>query len=56
MRASICIWGLALFFGTVETAHYGWNMAAKSDAEMICDGIALVIFALAFATSAIEKR
>lgn len=35
-------------WGLIETAHYGWNLTAASDAEMICDGIAFLILALAF--------
>lgn len=31
-----------------ETAHYGWNALPQSDAELICDGIAFLIFALAW--------
>jgi len=27
---------------------YGWNFTAQSDGEMICDGIAFLIFALSF--------
>lgn len=30
----------------IETNHYGWNLMAGSDAEMICDGIYMVILAL----------
>jgi hypothetical protein len=32
----------------METAHYGWNFAPASDAEMICDGIFVLIMALAW--------
>lgn len=32
----------------LETAHYGWNFAPASDAEMICDGIFILIMALAW--------
>ena len=56
MKASVVIWALAMFYAFWETAHFGWNMTAKTDTEMVCDGIALVLFALACATSAIEKR
>lgn len=30
----------AIIFGIVETAHFGWNWFAQSDAELICDLIA----------------
>lgn len=39
---------LSLMFGVMETAYFGWNLTPQSDAEMICDGITLLIFALAF--------
>lgn len=39
---------LSLMFGVTETAYFGWNLTPQSDAEMICDGISLLIFALAF--------
>lgn len=42
---------LAFCFWVVESAHYGWNFVAKSDAEVICDGISMLIFSLAFLRS-----
>lgn len=42
------IFFISLLFGTAETWYFGWNMTPQSDTEMICDGIALLIFALAF--------
>lgn len=56
MKASTAIWIVAAIFGWIETAHYGWNMAAQSDAEMICDGIAMLMFCLAWVAHAIEKQ
>jgi hypothetical protein len=44
MRLQIFL--LGVFFGLVETAHFGWNVTPKSDAEMICDGITVLIFAM----------
>lgn len=32
----------------LETAHFGWNLMPASDAELICDGIFLVIMAMAW--------
>jgi len=46
MNFSVMI--LGLFYAIAETAHFGWNSRPKNDAEMICDGIAILIFALAF--------
>ena len=46
-----CNWSilfLALTFGLMQTAHFGWNVTPTSDAEVICDGITLLIGALAF--------
>jgi hypothetical protein len=40
----------------IETAHYGWNMSAQSDAEMVCDGIVCLIMALAFVLPAPQIR
>lgn len=56
MKASVIIWALALFYAFWETAHFGWNMIVKTDAEMVCDGLALLLFSLACATGAIENR
>lgn len=39
---------LGLGFGLIETAHFGWNALPQSDAEVVCDGIAMLITALAF--------
>lgn len=36
------------FWWLTETAHYGWNFAPQSDAEMICDGIFILIMALSW--------
>jgi len=35
-------------FWLMETAYFGWNATPKSDAELICDGISLLIWALAW--------
>ena len=42
------LWVIAIAFGLFETAYFGWNWAPKSDAEVMADGIALVLLALAF--------
>jgi hypothetical protein len=39
---------IGIFFWWMETKYFGWNMVPGSDAELICDGIALLIQALAF--------
>jgi hypothetical protein len=33
-------------FWLAETAYFGWNFAPKSDAEIVCDGLAILILAL----------
>lgn len=38
----------ALTYNFTETAYFGWNWKAHSDAEIICDGISMLIMALAF--------
>ena len=43
---NIGIFVMGFFFGVVETAHFGWNFTPQSDAEMICDGITILIMAL----------
>lgn len=42
------IFYLAIVFGLIETAYFGWNMFPHSNAEIICDGISILICALAF--------
>jgi len=38
----------AIIFGLFETAYFGWNFTAQSDAEMICDGITMILGSMAF--------
>lgn len=40
---------------TLEALYFGRHFLPRSDAEMICDGIALLIFALAFVASPIRE-
>lgn len=42
---------MAIVFWLGETSYFGWNWGPKSDAEMICDGIAFLLLALAFSKS-----
>lgn len=37
---------LAVFFSVIENAYFGWNWSPQSEAELICDGIAMLLFAL----------
>ncbi|MFH1027333.1 MAG: hypothetical protein V1791_04955 [Pseudomonadota bacterium] len=45
---NIHIFGLAVFYGLMEISYFGWDMEPKSDAEMICNGINFLLFALAW--------
>lgn len=42
------VFAIGLLFGLAETAYFGWNFWPQSPAEMICDGIALAICAIAY--------
>jgi len=42
------ILGLAALFWIMETDHFGWNFTLGSDAELICDGIVVLLVALSF--------
>ena len=42
------IFFIGLYFWFLENRYFGWNGSPQSDAEIICDGIVLLIFALAF--------
>lgn len=54
MKPWFGVWLIAVFFGFWETAHFGEK--PLSDAEIICDGIAMLIMALSFVTYAIEQQ
>ena len=42
------IFFIAVFFGLVETAFFGWNFFPQSAAEVVCDGITMILFAMAY--------
>ena len=48
--AGICILITSLVFAYYETKFFGFNMYPLSAEECICDGIALVIASIGFAT------
>jgi hypothetical protein len=56
MRASSWIWLMGTIFGVLETNHFGWKVMPRSDAEMICDGITILIWALAILAVAVETK
>lgn len=41
------IFFLAAAFWVHQNAYFGWNALPKSDAELIADGITILLFALA---------
>jgi len=43
---NIRIFILASLFGLIETAYFGWNMFPKSESELVCDGITMILFAM----------
>lgn len=47
---------IGIFYGLAETAHFGWNMFPESDAEMICDGIALLMTCMGFLAQSNRSR
>jgi hypothetical protein len=46
--------GMGQLWWLIETAHFGWNLAPQSDAELICDGIVLLITSLGVKRSALR--
>lgn len=46
---------VATTYSLIETAHFGWNWWPKTDAELICDGISLVLMAVAFVMPVKER-
>jgi hypothetical protein len=41
-------WWIAFLFYVEQNSYFGWNAMPKSDAELIADGITLLLTALAF--------
>lgn len=39
---------VAMFFITAETNYFGWNFTPQSGAELICDGIGMLMVVLSF--------
>ena len=38
----------AACFWLLETAYFGWNLSPKSDAEVVCDGMVMILAAMAY--------
>lgn len=48
------IFVMAALFGIAETVYFGNNLLPASNAELICDGITLVLFALSIRSKSRE--
>ena len=48
MKVNWLILMMAILYGITESAYFGGNFHPSSDAEIICDGIMMLIGALAF--------
>lgn len=52
---AIAVWCMGMAFAIAETVHFGNNLTPHSDAEMICDGIAVLIMALSLLVPSEKK-
>jgi hypothetical protein len=43
---NLWLWLLALIFWWEQNQYFGWNWQPKSDAELIADGLTVLLFAL----------
>ena len=39
---------IAVAYFIAYNCYFGWNLAAQSDAEIICDGISMIAFVMIF--------
>lgn len=51
--ASIVIWYLPVQFYFSQNNYFGWNAKPQSDAELIVDGITLLLVAIATLSSVV---
>ena len=56
MSRSFWIYIIGLAFALWQNRHFGHNHFPASDAELMADGLVLLIVAIGLATSAIEAR
>ncbi|WP_025917527.1 hypothetical protein [Herminiimonas sp. CN] len=47
---------IAIWFWIAETAYFGWNSWPQSDAEMICDGIAMLMLVIALSAKNLNQK
>lgn len=52
---AIAIWCIALVFSVMKNAHFGWHLVPESDAELVCDGMTVLMFCLALLVPSEEK-
>lgn len=52
--ARICAWLVALEYFLKQNNFFGWNAKPQSEAELIADGITLLLVALAVCLTAYE--
>lgn len=45
---------LSIWFWVMENNYFGWNALPQSEAELLCDGIVLLIAALAFRKTSVN--
>lgn len=50
------IWFLALSFLIEENQFFGWNLVPHSGAEVVCDGIFTLLFAIAYLRHCIKTQ
>lgn len=41
------VWMIAISYSISENSYFGWNLLAKSEAELICDGFQAILFVAA---------
>jgi hypothetical protein len=47
VNKKLALWVLAIGFSLEQNCYFGWNFTARSDAELIADGIGAVLLAIA---------
>lgn len=56
MKASFWIYVVALIFAYWQNRYFGHNPFPASDAELIADGLVLIMVTIGLAASAVEAR
>ena len=50
------LYGIAILYGVMVSRHFGGNLFPASDAELVADGIGLMLTALATITAVVERK